>query len=235
VGASEALDKVSFPGKLEAEVAMADYATLVPDALGFFEALGANMNRDWFAAHKADYEARVKHPAEALLAEVAAGLEARRGLTLTPKLYRIYRDVRFSRDKTPYNRHLHLQWSDKGAGLCFLFGASADYVCAGVGAMTIGPEKLPRWRERVAGAQGAALAAELAQLLAKDHRVDAPALKRVPAPWPQDHPRADLLRRKGLIAWHDLAPAQQADLPGALYAAFERMEGFRQALAAALG
>ena len=114
---------------------MADFATLVPDALGFFEDLAQNNDRDWFAAEKPRYEAVVKRPAEALLDTLGAWLTAETGRAQTPKLYRINRDLRFSKDKTPYNTHLHLQWSDPATGIAHLFGVSRGYVCAGLGAM----------------------------------------------------------------------------------------------------
>lgn len=209
---------------------MADFATLVPDALGFFEDLAQNNDRDWFAAEKLRYEAVVKRPAEVLLDTLGAWLTAETGRAQTPKLYRINRDLRFSRDKTPYNTHLHLQWSDAG-GLAHLFGVSPDYVCAGVGAMGFDNTALERWRAGVAGPAGDDLAA---QLDAAKGRLDQPALKRVPAPYDQDHPRADLLKRKGIVLWHDLDGAEQARPLEAMKAAFTRFAAFRDSLAAIL-
>lgn len=213
---------------------MADFDTLIPDALGFFDLLAANNDRAWFAAQKPDYEAAVKRPAEALLDTVDGWLACETGAALTPKLYRIHRDVRFSKDKTPYNTHLHLQWSDKATGICHLFGVSRDYVCAGVGAMVFDKRALTRWRAQVAGAAGVGLAARLDGLLAQGHRVDLPELKRVPAPHAQDHPRAELLKRKGLIVWSDFEDAERADPVAALQAVFTRLAPFRAELAAIL-
>ena len=212
---------------------MDDFSRLVPEALEFFAALAQNNSRDWFAGHKSEYDRAVKAPAEALLGVVAEGLEARAGRPLTPKLYRIHRDLRFAKDKTPYNTHLHLQWADRAAGVCYLFGVSPDYVCAGVGAMAFA--EIDRWRRAVAGPEGAALAGALSVALTEGHRVDPPELKRVPAPYPADHPQAELLRRKSLILWHDLNPGEQTDPPGALFASFARMEPLRARLAAILG
>ena len=133
---------------------MPDFDTLVADALGFFDDLGANNTRDWFTANKSRYEAAVKRPAEALLAETGARLEAQTGRAQKAKLYRIHRDLRFSKDKTPYNTHLHLQWTDPRTGVCHLFGVSRDYVCAGVGAMGFDKPALERWRDAIAGDSG---------------------------------------------------------------------------------
>ena len=87
--------------------APAPFAGFAKDAPRFFHELAAEMNRDWFTAHKAEYEALWVTPMTALLAEVRTGLvSAYRGLTLAPpRLFRIHRDVRFAKDKTPYKTH----------------------------------------------------------------------------------------------------------------------------------
>ncbi len=210
---------------------MPDFSTLVPDALGFFDDLAANNSRDWFTANKPRYESAVKGPAEALLAELGARLEGATGTALTPKLFRVHRDLRFSKDKTPYNTHLHLQWTDRATGICHLFGVSQDYVCAGVGAMGFDKPALERWRDRVAGEDGAGFARLVDRLQEAGLRMDPPALKRVPAPHPQDHPRAELLKRKGIVLWHDLGDSERAHPDAALEAAFARLGPFRKALA----
>lgn len=204
--------------------------TLIEDTRAFMQQLAAHNNRDWFNANKAQYDARVKRPATALLDEMAARLEELTGAQVRPKLYRIHRDLRFSRDKTPYNTHLHLQWSAGDGVTSWLFGISNDYVCAGTGAMGFEREALTRWREAVAGEPGAALAAELAGLMSQGQRIDPPALKRVPPPFDKDHPRADLLRRKGLVVWADLDPAAREDLSETLMRIFTRHEGLRKQL-----
>ncbi len=210
---------------------MTEFDTLVPDALAFFDDLAANNTRDWFAEHKPRYEAAVKRPAEALLATVGARLEAETGVAQTPKLYRIHRDLRFSKDKTPYNTHLHLQWSDKATGICHLFGASRAYVTAGVGAMGFDKPALGRWRDRIAAEDGAAFAADVDGLKDAGFRLDSPALKRVPAPFEQDHPRADLLKRKGMVVWHDFGDDEIGQPVATLEGVFQRLAPFRTALA----
>jgi uncharacterized protein (TIGR02453 family) len=77
-------------------------------ATQFFRDLAANMDRAWFNANKETYERAVKAPMGALVTDLAAEL-ARRGIPLTGDparaLFRIHRDVRFSRDKAPYKTH----------------------------------------------------------------------------------------------------------------------------------
>lgn len=213
---------------------MPDHKTLIPEALAFLEALAENNNRAWFAAHKADYDAQVKQPAQALLGDIGNWLTAQSGAAPTTKIYRINRDLRFSKDKTPYNTHLHMQWGDPDTGICHLFGVSQAYVCAGVGIMGFDKPALDRWRSEIGGTAHSALAAEIDKCLAAGNRLDPPALKRVPSPWPQDHPRADLLKHKGLVLWHDFSVSEQTAPDEALRQTFTALAPFRALLTEAL-
>ena len=87
------------------------FANLIPDARRFFAELQADKTKDWFEANKARYAQQVRKPAEALGEVMAAELGRVADSTFTAKVYRINRDVRFSKDKSPYNTHLHMLWS----------------------------------------------------------------------------------------------------------------------------
>ncbi|MBV7410304.1 TIGR02453 family protein [Maritimibacter sp. DP1N21-5] len=206
---------------------------LIPQARCFFADLAAQNTRDWFAAHKALYDTEVKAPAEALLERMTDWCDGVLGVTVRPKLYRIHRDIRFSGDKTPYNTHLHMQWSMTGAPVCLLFGASRDYCKVGIGAMTMDKDKLGQWRAAVA--RGDDVLAEVAALRAAGWTTDDPHLRRVPAPYAQDHPEAAHLRRKGIVLWHDMDEAEIADLDHALKARFTEADGWRRSLARVIG
>lgn len=211
---------------------MDTFHDLVSGSRGFFAQLAANNDRDWFTAHKADYEAAVKRPAELLLDEIAGALSRDLDQPTKPKLYRVYRDVRFSKDKTPYNTHLHMQWSMPDAPVSYFFGAAAEYCKLGVGAMMFPKGSLASWRAHIDA--GDDVVNEAAKLEAAGWEVSEPELKRVPAPYDQDHPQAAHLKRKGLILWHDLTDAEAQSLTTALPARFAEADRFRKALVAAL-
>ena len=84
---------------------MTDFNQLVPDAKDFLSRLAQNNTRDWFSEHKAEYERHIKGPAQLFLDQIAARLQKRLATPIKTKLFRIHRDVRFSKDKTPYNTH----------------------------------------------------------------------------------------------------------------------------------
>ncbi len=183
--------------------------TFPEDARAFLRDLSANNTRDWFNEHKARYEAELKHPALALLDIVGADIERMTGARATTKLFRPQRDVRFSKDKTPYHTHLHMSWSTgRAGGTGWFLGIAPEYVSAGAGAFGFDKAALGRWREAVAGPDGAHWAELVAQASRKGARLNVPALKRVPSAYGKDHAQADLLRRKGLAFWFDADEAQ---------------------------
>ena len=183
-----------------------------PDPRGdFFLALALHNDRDWFQSHRAEYEQGWAAPMAALLGEVRAGLRGvygRRGLG-DPKVFRIHRDVRFSKDKTPYKTHV-AGWIPLETGRAASPGATpaAMYLQLGVderftgsGCWTLEPDALKRFRAALLDPRrGAALTRRLAVLTAEGFSCSAAeSLVRVPAGVDPDHPRAGLLRMKGLV------------------------------------
>jgi uncharacterized protein (TIGR02453 family) len=163
------------------------------EALDFYEGLEADNSKTYWTAHKAVYDDKVRAPMDALLAE----LEPEFG---PGKLFRPYRDVRFSADKTPYKTHLGA-WLEHGGYIQL----SAAGLAVGRGMWMMSPEQLDRYRQAVADERtGAELERIVAQMARKQIEVGGHGtLKTVPRGYPRDHPRAQLLRHKGLTAWKD--------------------------------
>ena len=90
-------------------------AIFTDDTVAFIRSLAANNKRDWFKENKATYERDYKEPADFFGAVMAEQLETLTGHTYRAKVFRIYRDVRFSKDKTPYNVHRSASFSRAGA------------------------------------------------------------------------------------------------------------------------
>ncbi len=168
-----------------------------PEAIEFFEGLEADNSKSYWTAHKAVYEASVKGPMDELLAELAP--EFGEG-----KVFRPNRDVRFSADKSPYKTAIgamaggvgYVQLSSRGLGV-------------GSGMWMMTTDQLDRYRRAVAddGPGG-----ELVELVAdaRVHKLEITghdSLKTAPKGYPRDHPRIELLRHKGLIAWKEWPPA----------------------------
>ncbi|WP_164659935.1 TIGR02453 family protein [Tropicibacter sp. Alg240-R139] len=198
------------------------FSQLVPEARVFLSELSRNNNREWFNDNKIRYEAQLKTPALHLLNQIATQI----GDGVTTKLFRPQRDVRFSKDKTPYNTHLHMLWLMPGSGTrpALFFGIGFDYVSVGGGIMGFDKTALTSWRSSVDGPLGSELVEVIDDSTSKDFRLSEPELKRVPAPFDKEHPRGELLRRKSLTLWNDL---QESQLSSPTTAITETLSGLR--------
>ncbi|HYB16253.1 MAG TPA: DUF2461 domain-containing protein [Streptosporangiaceae bacterium] len=161
------------------------------EALDFYDGLAADNSKSYWTEHKAIYEQKVLRPMTELTEELAAEFGE-------PKIFRPYRDVRFSADKSPYKNHIGAVIG--GTGYVQL---SAEGLGAGAGMWQMGPEDLERYRAAVAGDGPGP---ELEQVIARIEKAGISVhghgvLKSAPRGYPADHPRIALLRYKGLTAW----------------------------------
>ena len=174
---------------------MTGFAGFPDEGLIFYEGLEADNTRTYWTAHKADYETSVRGPLVALLDEVAPEFG-------TYKLFRPYRDVRFSADKTPYKTHqgatVH---ADDGSLGAWYVQISADGLRIAGGVWRMESDQVDRYRRAVAdGVQGPRLEAELERLEKAGFTVGGERLTRVPAGHAADAPRLELLKHKSLSA-----------------------------------
>lgn len=172
--------------------------------LDFLNELMMNNNRQWFTEHKAEYsDAKARFDAFALrvIEGVAEFDPATRGLTLADCTYRIYRDVRFSADKSPYKRHMGVFVCPKGkksglAGYYFhLEPDGAEYI-GGCGLFTgmynPSPAMVKNIREAILF-DGKNFEQSVAK--AKNFHIDTDSMMaRVPQGFPKDSPYAGYLR-----------------------------------------
>jgi uncharacterized protein (TIGR02453 family) len=193
-----------------------DFTGFTGRTIAFLSDLEANNNREWFNANRPLYEAAVKKPANAFAELMAGEIESLTGLAQKPKIFRINRDIRFSRDKTPYNAHIHIAWTPLDAGAsppAFMFGLSTEYCTVGCGVFEFAAPALETYRRRIAGPEGDDLGRMVAALKDKGFRLQEPALKRIPAGFPPDHPYVELSLHKGIAVWRDFEGPQAAAGP----------------------
>ncbi len=142
----------------------------------FLEGLGANNAKTWFDAHRADYEAHYLEPAKDFVAALAAPLtEIAPGVNAEPRvngsIFRINRDIRFSKDKTPYKDHLDLWFWEgerKGAVSGLFFRLTKDALILGAGAHGFDPKRLAAYRGRIVDDSARAALARIAGDLGRD-------------------------------------------------------------------
>ncbi|MEM8951104.1 MAG: DUF2461 domain-containing protein [Pseudomonadota bacterium] len=189
-------------------------------AVTFLSNLRDNNERAWFNDHKSDYEREIREPAKAFALDMGSALKELTGRAHGHKIFRIHRDVRFSKDKTPYNTHLHIAFipeSEKPSPPCWFFGLDPDGLTLGTGIFAFDKDDLDSFRRRVLGPDGTRLS-ELVQRLEKEGiRFGKPDLKRIPSGYPNEHPAADLLRYKGFSAWTDHADSMTATDPALVW------------------
>ena len=159
------------------------------DFRGFFLGLRADNSKAYFEARREQYETQVKAPMLALLAD----LEPEFGPP--HRVSRPNRDIRFSADKSPYKLNIYADVERGG-----YVSLDADGLMAAGGRYMVDAEQLKRMREAVAEERsGRRLVEIVADLRHKGYDIGGQELKRVPPPFPQDHPRGELLRHKRLI------------------------------------
>jgi uncharacterized protein (TIGR02453 family) len=172
------------------------------EALAFYAGLEDDNSKEYWTRRKAVYQEQVLRPMEELLEELAPEFGE-------PKIFRPYRDIRFSHDKTPYKTHI-------GAtlGPTRYVQLSADGLSAGAGRWHLESAELAQYRAGVAGPDGAELAAIVAGLEKDGVEVHGHGtLKSAPRGYAADHPRIGLLRHKGLTTWQHWNPEPWLSTP----------------------
>ncbi len=201
-----------------------------PDTVAFLRELKANNNREWFTANKSRYELMVKQPAADFCDHVTLALERLTGMPHGSKLFRVHRDVRFSKDKTPYKAYLHMLFQplDTASAPKWFFGLEPDKLVLGAGIFAFEKTALLTYRQRVAGTAGKALVKQIDKMRKAGMRIREPELKRIPSGFDAELPQAELLRHKGLTAWADLpggpAAATKPDIVAASLAGFKQLQ-----------
>ncbi|KXP08873.1 DUF2461 domain-containing protein [Tsukamurella tyrosinosolvens] len=165
-------------------------------ALDFYDDLEADNSKVFWEAHKEVYKTAVAAPMAALTEELADEFG-------TAKIFRPYRDVRFSKDKTPYKTH---QGAFIGVGPAtgYYLQIGAPGVRVGAGFYAASPTRLAAFRKAIDNdLYGPALEKVIAKLRRTGWEIGGETLKTAPRGWDADHPRIELLRHKSLSAMRD--------------------------------
>lgn len=199
-----------------------------PSALGFLRELEVNNERDWFEAHKQIYQNDIVAHVPSFVAElgeklkiIAPGIQFDARTNGAGSMMRIYRDIRFSQDKTPYKTKVaFVFWEGplkkmENSAFGFQFGAEGGELMAGQ--FMFSKELLTAYRQAVLEeARGNELVAILKTISgAGPYGISGERSKRIPTGYDANHPRAELLRYQGLyVHTNAITPEQltSADL-----------------------
>jgi uncharacterized protein (TIGR02453 family) len=173
-----------------------------PELFAFLRELAQHNERPWFQAHKARYEEHLKEPALAFVEDVAHRLPE------PGSVFRIYRDTRFAKDKSPYKTHVGIAF-----GRLYLH-LEPGHVFMGAGTWHPDSAALKRIRTAIVARPDAWRRA--VDAVAPDWRLgDGEALKRAPQGFPADHPMIEDLKRKSFAVVSRLSE-RDATAPGFL-------------------
>jgi uncharacterized protein (TIGR02453 family) len=184
------------------------FATFPKEGLQFLRSLKRNNNREWFQSHKTIYETHVKKPMTELIEAMATEFQR-----FAPEMiasskvsaYRIYRDTRFSKDKSPYKTHVAAVFPradlGKHQGAGFYLHIDSTEVLIGGGLYMVMPEDLQVVRNHIAeNPKAFKRIVKSAQFRKLFDAISGEQLTRVPRGFPADHPAAEYLRYKQFLA-----------------------------------
>jgi len=169
-----------------------------PAAFEFYEGLEADNSKTYWEAHKPTFVGSIKEPMERLLT------------TLEPEfgqwhVFRPNRDVRFSKDKRPYKEHTG-GYAETEDSVGYYVQVSAQGLLVGGGWWRSTPQQIARYRDAVAGPDGAELAKLLAALKKVGYTIGGDIMKTPPRGFAADHPRVDLLKHRSLTLMTEWEP-----------------------------
>jgi uncharacterized protein (TIGR02453 family) len=179
-----------------ASVADMAFTGIPAEAIDFYERLEADNSKAFWEANKQTFKQAVKQPAQELCDELAE---------FGPfHMFRPHNDLRFSKNKPPYKIHQGAYGESEG-GAGHYFHISSKGLMCGTGYYSMAKDQLERFRAAVdADHTGAEIAGIVAELVKKGYSIGAiDELKTAPRGYPKDHPRIELIRRKGLMASMD--------------------------------
>ena len=189
---------------------MARQAHFSNEFFGFLAELKLNNNREWFQANKARYEALVRDPLVDFVADFGGYLrEINPHFVADPRptggsIFRIYRDVRFSKDKSPYKTqaaiHFRHEMGREVHGPGYYLHLEPGEVYAGVGLWHPSSGSLSKIRDTIVGNPERWKRTMASDEFAAVYQIEGDSLKRAPKGYDPDHPLIDDLKRKDFVA-----------------------------------
>ncbi len=226
---------------MKAAVAREPYFTR--DTFRFLRDLAQNNDRSWFDANKPRYERFVKVPALRLIQDVGPHLQkVSAHFQATPRsLFRIYRDIRFTKDKSPFKTHIGIQFRhDVGRDVHapgYYFHVAPREVFVAVGLWRPPGATLRAIRERIVEEPAAWKGASRGRRFTRALTLEGDRLQRAPKGFDPEHPLVEDLKWKDFIATAEVSKsdATSPDLPAVLGRAFSAGSPFMEFLCEAVG
>ncbi|RJO63742.1 MAG: DUF2461 domain-containing protein [Myxococcales bacterium] len=205
------------------------------EAVQFFVDLTAHNDKKWFEAHKTDYETFVLQPAKAFVAAVGVRLskyapDIQAIPSTNGSIFRIYRDTRFSKDKSPYKTHLGILWwegpREKMESPSFYFQLEPPTIGLGGGVYCFSKPLLEAYREAVVHPKAGKELVKAAEKTKKEgFALGGEKYKKTPRGYDPAHSNAPYLLHDGLYAWHEEKISKAVHGPEFVDLVVERFKG----------
>ena len=183
------------------------------DTVKYFTRLKKNNNKAWFESHRDELEQHVMEPARIFVIHMGDTLrEIATDIMAIPQvdksIFRLHRDVRFSKNKAPFKTNLGIFfWEGPAKKMeCsgFYIGIESNLFFVGLGMYMFTPEQIKKFRETVYNpANAEELTKILRNLKRKGYKINEPHLKQVPRGYDKEYKYADLLKYNGLYAFYE--------------------------------
>ena len=188
---------------------------LASDAKKFFSQLSKNNNKLWFDAHRSEYDENILAPAKELVIRLGEELQKfAPGIIADPRInksiFRINRDIRFSKDKTPYKTHIAILLCEGNAPKMenpgFYTHISANEITVGTGLYRFPKDILEAYRNRIQiERENKNLNKIITSLMEKGYNISGEHYKRFPAGFNTNLENPQLLLHNGISAWRTLS------------------------------
>ncbi len=188
------------------------------EGIEFLKELSENNQKDWFHTNKKAYEESIKEPAKTFASAVVHGLEELLAAPIEHKIFRINRDLRFSKDKTPYNTHMRFAFWQNAAAKpmatpAYYLSIEPNHWMLGAGCLQMPAPMLATFRSKLKSSDQATELNNLtAALLSTGMELSEPELKRTPHGIEPSHPEEIHMRRKGIVCWHKQEQTKPTDI-----------------------
>ncbi len=212
---------------------MTEFSGFPKEAVTFLADLSRNNRRDWFNTHKDDFNRHVIDPAKGFVDALGARLmEIAPGIVADPRvngsIFRIYRDTRFAKDKTPYKTHLGIfLWEGEGPKMeCsgFYFHLEPPNLMLGAGIHRFSSPLLEEFRDSVVHPKHGQDLVAAAMEVSRSFKIGGLHYKKVPRGFDRDHPYAQFLLYNGLTAWTEGSLPDEVHSPEVVELAFRTFE-----------
>ena len=177
------------------------------EGLTFLEKLSKNNNRDWFESNKSLFKDVLEPDSKNFTLSLKASLEKLLNKPIKSKIFRIYRDVRFSKDKTPYNTHIRIAFylEENPNGPALMLSLEPDQsLIMGCGIFEFSKSDIEIYRQNITtNTKKQNLDKILNDIKNNQYRVDMPSYKKIPKEYVDQYPQEELLKAKGLTVWKE--------------------------------